>query len=234
MNNPITLWHGLPLKTHCKCDVQSSGRTILSNFGMGAEPLLPEVKAQDGNSIGNSILKKRKKESKSLLINIELPIELPPLCLASARRCLWSGLGTAMPGVSPARVWPWPRPMLGSSLVRIGLGSGQGLRTRLMPSVVPARLGQAQPRNVFWFGRQEFAAHRKLLFVSSSCHSNHKDRRFLGDHPWDLKTGNTEGNTIINAMKDIIFKASTRGKKNMSTLPRRAFFENKRGCCVCH
>ena len=114
-NNPITLWHGLPSKAHCKCDVQSSGRTILSNFGMGAEPLLPEVKAQDGNSIGNSILKKRKKESKSLLINIELPIELPPWCLASARRCF---MGTAMPGVSPARVWPWPRPMPGSSLFR--------------------------------------------------------------------------------------------------------------------
>ena len=74
--------------------------------------------SQDGNSIGNSILKKKKKTSKSLLINIELPIELPPLCLASARRCLWSGLGTAMPGVSPARVWPIPRPMPGSSLCR--------------------------------------------------------------------------------------------------------------------
>ena len=83
---------------------------------MGAEPLLPEVKAQDGNSIGNSILKKRKKESKSLLINIELPIELPPLSLASARRCLWSGLCTAMSSVSPARVWPWP--MSSTSLVR--------------------------------------------------------------------------------------------------------------------
>ena len=89
---------------------------MLSHFGMVAEPLLPEVKAQDGNSIGNSILKKKKKTSKSLLINIELPIELPPLSLASARRCLWSGLCTAMSSVSPARLWPWPMPS--SSLVR--------------------------------------------------------------------------------------------------------------------
>ena len=84
---------------------------------MVAESLLPEVKAQNGNSIGNSILKKRKRESNSLLINIELPIELPLWGLKSTRRCLGAGLGTAMPGVSPACVWAWPMPMPCSSLV---------------------------------------------------------------------------------------------------------------------
>ena len=85
---------------------------------MVAEPLLPEMEAQDCNSIGNSILKKKKRESNSLLINIELPIELPSWGLASARRCLRAGLGMARPGVSLARVWPWPTPMPRSSLLR--------------------------------------------------------------------------------------------------------------------
>ena len=204
---------------------------------MVAEPLLPEVKAQDGNSIGNSILKKRKKESNSLLIDIELPIELPSWGVASDKRCLGSGLGTARPGVSSARssylalaqanVWLRPGPGLALAQAR---GSGSGSCPAL------SQLGSGKiSRGMFLGSDARSSQHTENYYLRLRVVIQViKNDVLVGDHPWVLKPGNSRSNTIIKAMKLIIFKASTRAKNSTSTLPRRAFFESKGGCCVCH
>ena len=121
-NNALTLWHGRRT---------ASARSESPGWQLNRQLY---------------ILKKRKKEPKSLLINIELPIELPSWGLASAKRCLGSGLGTARPSVTSARVWPWPRRMSGSSLVRA------------WPRLRPRAQDQAHAQRCSSFARSSSAA----------------------------------------------------------------------------
>ena len=58
-------------------------------------------------------------------------------------------------------------------------------------------------------------------------------RGCLGDHPWELKTGNVQINTITNAMKRRIFKESATGPRRVVFFPRASYFENAAFHCVC-
>ena len=77
---------------------------------------------------------------------------------AWARPCLVSAWLASGPGPCPAPAWS-----------RLGPSSGQGSGPGSCPALPQLGSGKLSRGILFWFGRQECAAHRKLLFVSSSC-----------------------------------------------------------------